>query len=100
MALLEVDNLRTYLYTRRGVNRAVDGVSFRLDQGNSLGLVGESGSGKSMTALSILRLAPKQVAKTVGGDIRFEDSDHFHLKAASLHQTPYHRHPQAEAESW
>jgi oligopeptide/dipeptide ABC transporter ATP-binding protein len=72
VALLEVDNLHTHLYTRRGVNRAVDGVSFRLDQGNSLGLVGESGSGKSMTALSILRLAPKQVAKTVGGDIRFE----------------------------
>jgi peptide/nickel transport system ATP-binding protein len=71
VALLEVDNLRTYLYTRRGVNRAVDGVSFRLDRGRSLGLVGESGSGKSMTALSILRLTPKPAAKTIGGDIRF-----------------------------
>lgn len=75
MALLEVDNLRTYLYTRRGVNRAVDGVSFQLDRGRSLGLVGESGSGKSMTALSILRLAPRHVAKILGGTIRFEGED-------------------------
>ncbi len=75
MALLEVDNLSTYLYTRRGVNRAVDGVSFQLERGRSLGLVGESGSGKSMTALSILRLAPKPVAKIIGGAIRFEGQD-------------------------
>ena len=75
MVLLEVDNLRTYFYTRRGINRAVDGVSFQLDRGRSLGLVGESGSGKSMTALSILRLAPKPVAKTIGGEIRFEGED-------------------------
>jgi len=75
LALLEVDNLHTYLYTRRGVNRAVDGVSFQLDRGRSLGLVGESGSGKSMTALSILRLAPAQAAKIVGGNIRFDGED-------------------------
>ncbi|MGH2371646.1 MAG: ABC transporter ATP-binding protein, partial [Chloroflexota bacterium] len=75
MALLEVDNLRTYLYTRRGINRAVDGVSFQLDRGRSLGLVGESGSGKSMTALSLLRLAPTPVAKTIGGGIHFEGED-------------------------
>jgi peptide/nickel transport system ATP-binding protein len=75
VALLEVDNLRTYIYTRRGVNRAVDGVSFQLDRGRSLGLVGESGSGKSMTALSILRLTPKPAARTIGGNIRFEGED-------------------------
>jgi peptide/nickel transport system ATP-binding protein len=75
VALLEVDNLRTYIYTRRGVNRAVDGVTFHLDRGRSLGLVGESGSGKSMTALSILRLAPKPAAKTIDGKIRFEGED-------------------------
>jgi peptide/nickel transport system ATP-binding protein len=75
VALLQVDNLRTYIYTRRGINRAVDGVSFQLDRGRSLGLVGESGSGKSMTALSILRLAPTPVARTIGGEIRFEGED-------------------------
>ncbi len=75
MALLEVDDLRTYLFTRRGVNRAVDGVSFTLDSGRSLGLVGESGSGKSMTALSILRLVPQPVGQIVGGRIRFDGAD-------------------------
>jgi peptide/nickel transport system ATP-binding protein len=71
VALLEVENLRTYLYGRRGVNRAVDGVSFSLDSGRSLGLVGESGSGKSMTALSVLRLVPQPVGRIVGGSVRF-----------------------------
>src|SRR6266508_2709101 len=75
MALLEVEDLRTYLYTRRGVNRAVDGVSFRLDAGKSLGLVGESGSGKSMTALSILRLVPQPIGRIMTGSIRFNGSD-------------------------
>jgi peptide/nickel transport system ATP-binding protein len=75
LALLEVDNLRTYIYSRRGVNRAVDGVSFRLDRGKSLGLVGESGSGKSMTVLSMLRLTPKPAAKIIGGEIRFEGEE-------------------------
>ncbi len=75
MALLEVDNLRTHIYTRRGINRAVDGVSFKLERGRSLGLVGESGSGKSMTALSILRLAPKPAARNMGGTIRFDGED-------------------------
>jgi peptide/nickel transport system ATP-binding protein len=75
VALLEVDNLQTYLYSRRGVNRAVDGVSFSLDVGHSLGLVGESGSGKSMTALSILRLTPQPAAQIVGGSIRFAGED-------------------------
>jgi peptide/nickel transport system ATP-binding protein len=75
VALLEVDNLRTYIYTRRGVNQAVNGVSFHLDRGKSLGLVGESGSGKSMTALSILRLAPQPAARIIGGEIRFAGED-------------------------
>ena len=75
MALLEVNDLHTFIYTRRGVNRAVNGVSFQLDRGRSLGLVGESGSGKSMMVLSILRLAPKSAAKIIGGEIRFEGED-------------------------
>jgi len=75
VALLEVADLRTHLHSRRGVNRAVNGVSFKLDNGRSLGLVGESGSGKSMTALSILRLVPQPYAKIVGGSIRFAGED-------------------------
>src|SRR5262249_61157768 len=72
VALLEVTDLRTHLESRRGVNRAVNGVSFKLDTGKSLGIVGESGSGKSMTALSILRLVPQPYARVVGGSIRFD----------------------------
>ena len=72
MALLEVENLQTHLTSRRGVNKAVNGVSFTLDRGRSLGLVGESGSGKSMTALSLLRLVPQPYARIVGGAIRFD----------------------------
>ena len=75
MALLEVENLRTHLVSRRGVNRAVDGVSFTLDRGKSLGVVGESGSGKSMTALSILRRLPRPYGKIVGGAIRFNGEE-------------------------
>jgi oligopeptide/dipeptide ABC transporter ATP-binding protein len=75
VALLEVADLRTHLTSRRGVNRAVNGVSFTLDTGKSLGIVGESGSGKSMTALSILRLVPQPYARIVGGSIRFDGDD-------------------------
>lgn len=80
MALLEVRDLKTHLRSRRGLNRAVDGVSFSLDRGRSLGLVGESGSGKSMTAMSILRLTPQPYAKIVGGSIRF-DGEHLLAKS-------------------
>lgn len=75
MALLEVTDLRTHLTSRRGVNRAVNGVNFKLDTGKSLGIVGESGSGKSMMALSILRLVPQPHGKIVGGSIRFDGED-------------------------
>jgi oligopeptide/dipeptide ABC transporter ATP-binding protein len=70
--VLEVRDLRTHLFTRRGVGKAVDGVSFELFPGRTLGLVGESGSGKSMTALSALRLHPQPAARIVGGEILFK----------------------------
>jgi oligopeptide/dipeptide ABC transporter ATP-binding protein len=75
MPLLEVDDLQTHFFTRDGVVRAVDGVSFTVDAGRTLGIVGESGCGKSVTALSIMGLIPKPPAKIVGGEVRFEGRD-------------------------
>ena len=74
-ALLEVEDLTCHIDTPRGVVRAVDGVSFRLDAGQSLGIAGESGSGKSMTALSILRLFGPRTRCRLGGRVRFEGVD-------------------------
>ena len=73
--LLEVRDLRTYIYTRRGVVKAVDGASFSVRRGETLGIVGESGSGKSMTCLSVLRLVPEPGGRIVGGQILFEGED-------------------------
>src|SRR5678815_4832134 len=70
--ILEVEDLRTYCFTRRGVVKAVDGVSFTLRQGEALGIVGESGCGKTMTALSLLRLVPRPAARIVKGTIRLQ----------------------------
>src|SRR5512146_99041 len=67
MALLEVNELRTYFRTDAGVARAVDGVSFHVDRGEVLGIVGESGSGKSVTSLSIMRLIPEPPGEIVAG---------------------------------
>ncbi|MER3460668.1 MAG: peptide ABC transporter ATP-binding protein, partial [candidate division GAL15 bacterium] len=73
--LLSVRNLRTYFYTDEGVVKAVDGLSYDLFPGQTLGIVGESGSGKSVHALSILRLVPSPPGKIVEGQIRFEGQD-------------------------
>jgi len=69
--LLEVRDLQTHFFTRDGVVRAVDGVSFDLSRGETLGIVGESGCGKSVTALSILRLIAPETGRIVAGSIRF-----------------------------
>ena len=73
--LLEVRDLQTHFFTRDGVVRAVDGVSFDLTRGETLGIVGESGCGKSVTALSILRLIAPETGRIVGGSIRFRGSE-------------------------
>jgi oligopeptide/dipeptide ABC transporter ATP-binding protein len=75
VALLEVRDLATHFFTRDGTVRAVDGVSFSLEAGSTLGIVGESGSGKSVTALSIMGLIPKPPAKIVSGEVLFEGRD-------------------------
>ncbi len=73
--LLTVENLQTYFFTDAGVVRAVDGVSFRIAPGETLGVVGESGCGKTVTALSILRLVPDPPGRIVGGRVAFEGTE-------------------------
>src|SRR6058998_66837 len=70
--ILEVEDLHTYCFTRWGLVKAVDGVSFYLREGEALGIVGESGCGKTMTALSLLRLVPRPAARIVKGKITLE----------------------------
>jgi peptide/nickel transport system ATP-binding protein/oligopeptide transport system ATP-binding protein len=73
--LLDVKNLKTWFYTFEGVAKAVNGVSYSLDKGESLGIVGESGCGKSVTASSVMRIVPEPPGKIVGGEILFHGQD-------------------------
>jgi peptide/nickel transport system ATP-binding protein len=73
--LLQINELKTYFDTMDGTVRAVDGVSFDIKPGRTLGLVGESGCGKSVTASSILRLLPKRTSRIVNGEILYRDED-------------------------
>jgi oligopeptide/dipeptide ABC transporter ATP-binding protein len=73
--ILEVKDLKTYFFTRHGLVKAVDGVSFWVAEGETLGIVGESGSGKSMTCLSILRLVPQPAGRIVNGQIILAGED-------------------------
>jgi len=69
--LIEIDNLKTSFFTSDGELRAVDGVSFEIEEGKTMGLVGESGCGKSVTALSTMQLIPKAAGRVVDGEIRY-----------------------------
>ncbi len=73
--LLVVEDLKTHFFTRRGVTKAVDGVSFTLHAGETLALVGESGCGKSVTCLSLVRLVPEPAGRIVGGRVLLEGDD-------------------------
>ena len=72
---IEADNLKTYFYTRGGIVRAVDDVSFKLGRSETLGIVGESGCGKSITALTLMRLIPNPPGRIVGGSIKMGGRD-------------------------
>ena len=74
MPLLEVENLQVHFRTSTGINRAVDGVSFHVDPGETLAIVGESGCGKSVTSMSMMRLIPEPPGK-IAGSIRLEGRD-------------------------
>ncbi|MDI9609326.1 MAG: ABC transporter ATP-binding protein [Candidatus Verstraetearchaeota archaeon] len=74
MDLLQVNDLKTYFFTEAGVVKAVDGITFNVEKGCTVGLVGESGSGKSVTAQSVLRIVPKP-GKIIGGKIFFNGED-------------------------
>ena len=74
MALLEVHNLQVHFRTPEGINRAVDGASFHVDEGETLAIVGESGCGKSVTAMSLMRLIPEPPGK-IAGSVRFQGAD-------------------------
>src|ERR671916_776175 len=75
MPLLEVTDLKTHFFTKEGVVRAVDGISFSVDAGQTIGIVGESGCGKSVTALSIMGLIPRPPARIVEGEVIFDGRD-------------------------
>lgn len=80
MALLEVNDLKTWFHTRDGVVKAVDGVSFDVEAGETVGIVGESGSGKSVTCYSLLQLIPRPPGRIEGGSAKFGDLDLLSLR--------------------
>ena len=84
--ILSVDDLKTYFMTEDGVVKAVDGISFELKKGETLGIVGESGSGKSVTNLSLMRLIPEPPGKIVGGEIIFDGIDVLGLSIEAVRQ--------------
>ena len=91
MTVLEVRDLETHFFTADGVVRAVDGVSFTLGPGETLGIVGESGCGKSVTALSILRLIARETGRIVGGSVRFDGRELTTLSDAEMRKLCGHK---------
>jgi oligopeptide transport system ATP-binding protein len=85
-ALLEVRGLKTEFHTPEGIVRAVNGVSYALDEGETLGIVGESGCGKSVSALSIMRLIPQPPGRIVAGQVIFEGRDLLKVSDAEMRQ--------------
>jgi len=84
MALLEVKGLKTRFFTEDGVVHAVNGISYNLDEGGTLGIVGESGCGKSVSVLSVMRLIPEPPGKIVGGEVMFEGRDMLKMDAEDV----------------
>jgi oligopeptide transport system ATP-binding protein len=84
--LLDVQDLRTYFHTRAGIVRAVEGVSFSINKGETLGIVGESGSGKSVASYSLLRLIPQPPGRFESGRAMFDGVDLLHCTDAELHR--------------
>jgi oligopeptide transport system ATP-binding protein len=82
--VLDVQGLKTHFFTKTGVVKAVDGVSFTLMPGETLGIVGESGSGKSMTALSLMQLVPQPAGRIVAGKILFQGEDLVHKTQSEM----------------
>lgn len=82
--VLEIRDLQTYFFTKRGVGKAVDGVSLVLGRGETLGLVGESGCGKSITCFSVMRLHPRPASRIVGGQILFHGEDLLRLSERQM----------------
>ena len=89
--LLEVRDLKTYFFTFGGVVRAVDGVTYDVEEGETLGLVGESGCGKSVSALSIMRLIPDPPGKTIEGEIIFQGQDLLKMNDSEMRKIRGHQ---------
>ena len=82
--LVDIRDLCTWFHSDEGVAKAVDGVSYKIPAGRTIGLVGESGCGKSVTALSIMRLVPSPPGRIARGEILFEDRDLLQLSEAAM----------------
>src|SRR4051794_39755710 len=84
--ILSVEGLKTYFMTEDGVVKAVDGISFELEKGETLGIVGESGSGKSVTNLSVMRLIPEPPGKIAGGSVIFDGTNVLELSIEEMRE--------------